>query len=45
MFCFLLAAISTAVVGIQADITGTNPANGDCLCVNGLAINVRNEGW
>jgi len=40
MWCailFVLAGIAVA----GADITGSNPANGACLCVNGNSVNVR----
>jgi N-acetylmuramoyl-L-alanine amidase len=37
LIVFVVAGIAVA----SADITGSNPANGACLCVNGNSVNVR----
>jgi len=42
----MLSVLVFAVVAIaaaSADITGTNPANGACLCVAGNSVNVRSS--
>jgi len=39
MLCLLLVVLGVAAV--QADITGSNPANGACLCLSASGVNVR----
>jgi hypothetical protein len=40
MFSALLLLILAAAL-TAADITGTNPANGACLCISGSSVNIR----
>jgi len=40
MLCFVIFAAACLAIA-QADVTGTNPPNGACLCINGASVNVR----
>jgi len=41
MLGHLIVAAVALVAAVRADITGSNPANGACLCLSGSGVNVR----
>ena len=42
---FLFVSFVVALLGgVSADITGTNPAAGSCLCYSGDSVNIRDSG-
>jgi len=37
----LVTLFGVLLSGAQADVTGTNPASGSCLCINAASVNIR----